>query len=327
MSTRAKAPVEPLSRPAWDRIEAGLFERLDQGEHRRFVPEQAPQPRSRLWWALAPAAAALVLLGLRSLLVPLLPVESASPAPEESALAPVALAAPPATHIATTDAATRTTIGEATLTLQAQSELRFSGSDAQGWLVLLDRGQVDCEVAPRHGRPPFVVQAGKTRVTVIGTRFTVSRVGAEERVQVREGHVHVQSGAEDRMLGPGESWPGEPPMVSSDSLPELPEAAPARPSHAKSRAARAATRDRASQFESAARLEASDPEAALARYRQLAAGRGPWAANALYAQARLELERGRIARAAKLLRHYRERYPNGTNAADVEGLLHRLEGP
>ena len=321
MSGRAKAPVESLPRPAWERIEAGLFARLDQGEHRWLFAEAPRRRRSRLWWAFAPAAAALALLGLRSLPAPL-----AEPSAAEAPAQVARLVPPPATHIATTDAATRTTIGEATLTLQARSEMRFSGSDAEGWLVQLDRGQVDCEVAPRRGRPPFVVQAGKTRVTVVGTRFTVGREGAQERVQVREGHVQVLSGAEQRLLGPGESWPEQPATVSSDALPELPEP-PARPPQTKPRAPRAHASERASQFASAARLEASDPEAALARYRQLASGRGPWAANALYAQARLELERGRSARAATLLRRYRERYPNGTNAADVAGLLRRIHPP
>lgn len=339
MSTRVKVPVEPLPRSAWDRIEAGLFERLDQGEHRRWVAEAPPRRRARVWWAFAPVAAALALLALRSPLGLLQPTGSGGAAPEAppGAPAPIARLAPaPATHIATTDAATRTTIGEATLTLQARSEMHVSGSDAEGWRVVLDRGQVDCDVAPRRGRPPFVVQAGKTRVTVVGTRFTVGREGAEARVHVHEGHVRVQSGAEERTLAPGESWPDEPSAVLRDALPER--AAPARTArkarakhtqHATPRAPRArrSVPDRAAQFSSAARLEASDPDAAIARYRQLAAGKGPWAANALYAQARLELERGRSARAASLLRRYRERYPNGTNTADVEALLRRLDPP
>lgn len=317
MNARAKAPVEPLSRAAWDRVESGLFARVAQGEHRLFVPAEPRLARSPLWWAVAVAAAAAAVIGLNSL-----PSSLAEPPAAAPPLA-VRVEPPPATHIATTDAPTRTTIGEATLTLGAHSEMRLSGSDAQGWLVLLDRGAVDCEVAPRHGRPPFVVQAGETRVTVVGTRFSVRRDGSEQQVQVREGHVHVQSGVADLMLGPGETWPNEPPTISSDSLPEV--RAPARPAQLRALRPRAFAHDRASQFASAARLEASDPEAAIARYRQLAAGKGPWAANALYAQARLELERGRTARAATLLRRYREHHPRGTNAADVEALLQRLE--
>ncbi|HKE14983.1 MAG TPA: FecR domain-containing protein, partial [Kofleriaceae bacterium] len=58
------------------------------------------------------------------------------------------------------------------------------------------------------------------------------------------------------------------------------------------------------EYERAARLEAADPQAALGIYDRLAHGSGPWAANALYAQARLEVELGRRERARRLLRSY-----------------------
>jgi hypothetical protein len=77
-------------------------------------------------------------------------------------------------------------------------------------------------------------------------------------------------------------------------------------------------------FERAARLEAKDPAAALSIYAQLARGNGPWAANALYAQARLELERGRPQRAEPLFLRYLDRYPQGLNAADVRKQLDRI---
>jgi TolA-binding protein len=78
---------------------------------------------------------------------------------------------------------------------------------------------------------------------------------------------------------------------------------------------------RQERYEAAARLEGRDPERALAGYRQLAAEGGPWAANALYAEARLELELGRTARARRLLRRYLDRFPDGLNAEDARSLL------
>ena len=76
-------------------------------------------------------------------------------------------------------------------------------------------------------------------------------------------------------------------------------------------------------FNRAARLESKNPRAALAIYRDLARGKGPWAANALYAQARLELELGHSERAKRLLERYLERHPRGLNAPDVRELLER----
>jgi hypothetical protein len=176
-----------------------------------------------------------------------------------------------------------------------------------------------------------VVQAGETRVTVVGTRFTVRREGQAARVHVREGHVRVQSGSAEELLGPGDSWPSgggpsEPTIVSIASLPEV-QAAPVAPHPTRARVpVRRHERgiDPAARFAKAARLEATAPDAASAVYRELAAGRGPWASNALYAQARLAGERGRTQLAVRLLRRYRLRYPGGANAADVDAQLQRI---
>jgi hypothetical protein len=77
-------------------------------------------------------------------------------------------------------------------------------------------------------------------------------------------------------------------------------------------------------FESAARRESSDPEAALAIYAQLAAGDGSWAADALFAQGCLEMERGHHDQARALLTAYLPRFPGGLNADDAHRLLQRL---
>jgi len=328
-----RPPVEPLSRPAWDRVESGLFARLDRGEH--LLPsvdsEARASSRSRRWaMAGAFAAAASVALFWRFAytaadIEPMAPV----------AVAPIAAApAAPApevrrheARIVSTDAPTETTLGEAVITLAAHSDVGVAGSDGDGWLVRLDAGQVDCKVAPRRGRPPFVVQAGDTKVSVVGTRFTVTRSGSAARVSVTEGHVQVDSGDSHVLLGPGESWPsGEeaaPALAPSDDA-GAEEPSRAEPKRGKKSAYVVAPRAQ-QRFERAARLEAKDPVAAIAIYQQLARGKGPWAANALYAQARLELERGRPKRAEPLLRRYLDRHPQGLNAADVRKLLAQIE--
>ena len=79
-------------------------------------------------------------------------------------------------------------------------------------------------------------------------------------------------------------------------------------------------------FESAAALEVRDPLAAARIYRELASGSGPWAANALFAEARLSAERGQREAARASLSAYLDRFPGGPNAADARALLIRLKG-
>jgi len=319
--TSRRPPVEPLSRPAWERIEAGLFERLDQGEH--LAPPREPlEPasgasrlRPRWRWAVgaALAAAAAAVLVLQR------PAERPSaPLAQQSS---TEVAPRHESRIVSTDAPSETSLGNAVLTLAARSDVAVSGSDQEGWLVRLDAGQVDCRVGPRRGRPPFVVQAGDTRVSVVGTRFTVIRRDAGASVVVTEGHVQVESGADHVLLGPGETWPAPAPSAALPPAP-APSVTGAAPSAPPSKVATRAQQ----QFERAAALEAKNPRAALTLYRELARSGGPWAQNALYAEARLELELGRPERARPLLRRYLQRYPRGLNAADVEQQLRRLDG-
>jgi hypothetical protein len=320
------SPVEPLSRPAWERVEAGLFARLDRGEHSRVpMPEPAPRVPVPIWASAMTFAAAAAFLLWWSFKPPAAMTEEVVARTDEPA--EVAQVVPPAarssTHIVTTGAPTRTTIGEATLTLAAESDVHVSGSDADGWLVRIEAGEVDCEVAPRRGRPAFVVQAGETQVTVVGTRFTVTREGFGAHVAVREGQVRVMSGATQLSLGPGEEWPVIPlvsvPRDDADIDAPVPVRKKGRtPQHAL---------DVAGRFERAARLEAEDPRAALKIYRSLAGGKGRWAANALYAQGRLELELGRRKAARAVLQRYLARHPNGLNKADVQSLLERSSKP
>jgi hypothetical protein len=339
-----RPPVEPLSRPAWDRVEAGVFARLDRGEH--LLPSidtdaqvfgqpslgqrsfgQASIVHARRWaLAGAFAAAASIALFWR------FGASQDEAAPNHTvAQAPVEVSAPRAprheARIVSTDAPTETTLGEAAITLAAHSDVAVAGSDADGWLVRLDAGQVDCKVAPRRGRPPFVVQAGDTKVSVVGTRFTVTRSGSAARVSVSEGHVQVDSGSTHVLLGPGESWPSQPEAAPAlEPIEPEPSDEPQRVEPVGGKRSTYVVTPRAQQrFERAARLEAKDPKAALSIYQQLARGKGPWAANALYAQARLELERGRPQKAEPLLRRYLERHPQGMNAGDVRKLLGQIE--
>lgn len=57
-------------------------------------------------------------------------------------------------------------------------------------VVVLDSGEAYFEVVHDASRP-FVVLAGKHRVTDLGTKFSVLRIGSDVRVIVREGRVRV----------------------------------------------------------------------------------------------------------------------------------------
>jgi len=336
MSTsKRRIPVEPLSRVGWDRVESTLFASLDRGEHLAPAPAEAIagrrwKMRAGVLATIAVAAAALLFLrgypGAHE--QPLAGRELAAAGAPVSA-APVAGGAQAfladGSRIETTTAPVQSTIGDSILDIAEHSSVGVSGNDARGWLVKLEAGRVDCRVAPRHGRPPFAVQAGETRVTVVGTRFSVERQQEGARVVVREGIVRVQSGEQSVLLNAGQSWPAETSVPSSTAASQPAAGEPLAPPARSARKARPSehlgqtTSAEQRRFERAARLEATDPEAALRIYRQLDR-HGSWSANALYARGRLELASGQ-PRGKKDLRLYLKRYPNGPNAEDVRALL------
>lgn len=319
MSRRLPA-VPPLSRPAWERVENGVLERLRRGEHLLLAHDAKP---ARHWLQVLPAVAmafAVVLWWQRE-----------ATRHESFAPLPAALpAAPPArrqtAHFETTSAPLHANLGEARMTLATHSEMSGVGSEDAGWHINVERGQIEFDVAPRAGRPPFVVQAGETLVTVVGTRFTVVRDGPRARVSVEHGRVQLDSGAHRGSLGAGEQWPAATSSPPPEPLPEVvtvtelpPQVEPRKPSRSRSGSERALQ-----SFARATRLESKRPAAAIAIYRRLARGSGPWAANALYAEARLELERGREATARRRFALYLRSFPDGKNAADVRTILQRL---
>ena len=364
MSLGQKLEIEPLNDARWSRIEKSLFERLD----RRDEPLAAPPPESevapvRSWrakgfaiGALALAAAVLlVVVGVRMW---------PSPSPRS------VVAANPS-RIVTGASDSHLALGESSIDVGPESALVVSGDDARGLVVVLDRGKVTCEVAPRGARPAFIVQAGDVRVRVIGTRFTVTRVHGEARdtakVEVAHGVVEVSAHGTTTMVRAGETWPAgttadlsvvptnaplaqaPTPSVSAD------DPAQPKPSNGAKRPAPNATSTtpRPSApvtndpytaptpttepavvppppsprqlYEQAAQLESRDPSRALAIYRELAAAGGAWGMNALFAQGRLQADRGNRGEARRLLNDYLSRYPRGPNAADARALLDRLK--
>jgi FecR-like protein len=210
-------------------------------------------------------------------------------------------------------------LGDSQLTLAPASELRVSGNDTSGWFLALERGRVDCQVKPRRERPPFVVIAGETRIKVLGTRFSVAQEADGTEITVDEGRVSVEAHGHTTELVSGESWTATSPPAPRAAETPLATPEPARAKRA-TRAAAAAER----RFEQATRLESARPAAALRIYRALRRKPGPLAHEALYAEARLQLELGHKKSARPLLQRYLRRYPDGTHASEARAALEQL---
>jgi TolA-binding protein len=191
--------IPPLGDAAIDRIERGVFAALDA---RAVQPDAPPAPRRRLVaFAFAGAAVVGAFFGVREWRRgEALPVHAA--------------------RISTGDSGSHIAIEGAVLDVAPHSSVSFGGRGG-ATIVVLDRGTVTCEVAPRGKRPPFVVEAGATRVTVIGTRFSVTRGGEHATVSVEHGLVEVADTNFTQLVRAGERYrPGE--AVTAEPLASAP---------------------------------------------------------------------------------------------------------
>jgi len=316
MDRRALKPaIEPLSQRTWQTIETRVFAQLEQ-------PTRPPAPsvgRPTLALGVAGLALAASLLALLQNVVWRPHQQQTAPAKPAAAL--VAPAAPlQAPHFVTTSGPVEVRLGDSRVRIAEHSDVRVEGSDDEGWRVLLEQGEVSCEVAPREGRPPFVVSAGDVAVRVVGTRFDVTRRAGDTRVQVEASHVQVEHAGVTVLIGPGQSWPASAAPGRTRRPP--PAAAPSPAQSALS--GRPERPDPQREFERATQLESSDPAQSLAIYQRLSRGRGPWAANSLYARSRLLLDGGQSDAARTLLLRYLHENPAGANAADARRLLQSL---
>jgi hypothetical protein len=100
--------------------------------------------------------------------------------------------------------------------------------------------------------------------------------------------------------------------------------APVPPPDDPSTALAAAAPSAQSRYETAARIEPTDPARALRLYTELAQGTDAWARDALYAAGRLQADRGARTDAVRLLEEYLRRFPRGSNAQDARALRESL---
>ena len=322
---RQPPPIEDLSEISWHRIERDLFARLDNAGVETARPSRRRVGRWVAGGALVAAAAAALVLVLTG-------------GDQNTERAVVV------SRLVTEGAPSSITVKDAAITAAPHTALLVTEGKS-GIQVILERGAVDCSIPPQKARAPFVVIAGEVQVSVTGTRFSVARFGDTAEVEVTRGEVTILAGGRRYRVSAGQRWPARTTGVEPDPEPELELSedlsGPAPRARARKNSAKESTKrsdhkedvpsadvepTAKERFTAAARLERSDPEAALAIYRQLARERaGIWSANALYAQAELELRRGNRDVAARLLRTYIRRYPKGPNAAIAKSELERLE--
>lgn len=88
------------------------------------------------------------------------------------------------------------------ITLDAASRIKVSWH-LRSRRVELQRGQAFFTIAPALYRP-FLTRAGSTQISVVGTRYNVSRYRSDVRVTVEEGQVDVRGDAADIRLTAGE---------------------------------------------------------------------------------------------------------------------------
>jgi hypothetical protein len=314
----SRPPVELLSDIAWARVERELWTTLDAP-----APAPAPAtPRRRTWPRFAIGGAALTAAAALVLVL----VWPSPHHPRSTSDLP--------SRVATAAAPTTVSFGDAEITVSPESTLVLSGAPARGVEVVLERGGARFAVSPRQGRPPFVVRAGAVDVRVIGTDFLVARSGDAARVDVTHGEVEVVAHGRRAYVRAGETWdssgdreattrssatisnPGD--VAAARTLEPAPVVEPA------PKVVPVTPADPRAAYEAAAALEPLDPAAALASYRTLARGRGPWSANALYAAARLAAATD-PALALSLARQYQRRFPRGANVEDAAALAARLE--
>ena len=193
--------VEPLGDVRWARIEQSLMARLDEmpslvatGANARDVnaaPRSLPGRSRARGWPVALVATFAVSAAAAVSLYVTRPHLSAS-----------------TSRFVTEASASHVTIAESSLDVSPESGIEIR-EDEHATVLTLERGEVALHVAPREKDRPFLVEAGDVHVRVVGTEFTVRRVGIGATVAVRRGTVEVREHGELALLHAGDHWPSE----------------------------------------------------------------------------------------------------------------------
>ncbi|MFT3693495.1 MAG: FecR domain-containing protein [Kofleriaceae bacterium] len=212
------------------------------------------------------------------------------------------------------------TVGDAVVLASSDTSVDVKHADDGGITLVVARGSVDCDVAPRNGRPPFHVIAGDVSVEVVGTRFTVTKTPSP-RVDVVRGKVRVRAPGGTWLLQAGDSW--TPPVSGSAAeepvavAQELPAPAPIAPPAPAVLPAPVPTMH--SIYQQAQKFEAMDPARAAKAYRTVANSKDSWAAPALYGLAELDAKTD-ATKALADCNEYLRRFPKSAQIEDIAWL-------
>ena len=322
----------PLSESRRTRVEQQLFHQLAAvrvADRANAVIPPAKKQRSYVFAFAAVAAAALVvLLATRD---------------GGSGGGP---ATPPSRVVTPVDSESTFTIGrEATVVAKRDTSVEWQQGSDGSITLKLQRGAVDCQVEPRHGKAPFKVVSGDVSVIVVGTRFTVIR-NPSPRVEVMHGKVRVEAPGGTWFVEAGESWtpisvtaieeeapapavaaePAPDPEIEMDPMPVQRKKPAVAPPVVAPRADKPAatiappeTRELAREaFRAAQRLENTDPKLAAANYRAIALGKDSgYAATALVALAELSLKQNDPQAALEALDEHAAKFPRSALREDA----------
>ncbi len=320
-----------------DRIERQLFAQLANlraADRADAAVPPVPNTRRRPWLfaGLGAAVAAAVILV----------VVSARSEPEPAAIVAVAEDTTPSRIVTPIGGESQFTVGDAVIVAASDTSVDVKHAPDGGITLVVARGSVDCDVAPRNGRPAFHVIAGDVAVEVVGTRFSVTRTPSP-RVDVVRGKVRVRAPGGTWLLGAGDSW--TPPVSGSAAEPvavrpepaasaePAPAPGPERVDHPALPFGSAAGREQVPDveptvavaasahalYQSAQRLETSDPARSSKAYRAAANTHDVWAAPALFGLAELDA-RTHPTRALAECDEYQRRFPHSAQAEDIAWL-------
>jgi FecR-like protein len=226
---------------------------------------------------------------------------------------------------------------------KSDTSVEWQQTSDGGITLVLARGSVDCQVEPRHGRPPFKVVSGDVTVVVVGTRFTLTRTPSP-RVDVAHGKVRVEAPGGTWDIEAGESWtpmttastaaavaPAPESAAAPDPAPEItmdavvvprakkPSVTTAQSPTDKSAIDPPSTQELAKEaYRAAQRLENTDPKLAAANYRAIASGKDDgYAAIALVALAELSLKQNDPQGALAALDEHARMFPHAGTREDA----------
>ncbi|TMQ23197.1 MAG: FecR domain-containing protein [Deltaproteobacteria bacterium] len=341
-------PIEPLSDAAWARVERGVWSQLDaEAAGRTPAPTLSPSPRR--WWlvaapVLAAAAVAVIVVATRSR-----PVEiETSRVVTDAASSSVSYGD---SHIEL-DARTALVMSHEAahpLVLLERGTARFTVAPRlQRPAFIVRAGDATVRVVGTQ----FRVARSEERIAVsverglvnVEFRGSVVPVGAGQRWS-SDAPTRIAAMAASPTAVPPASGEPEIEMEGADDTTSGTAPPHGKPAGHKPRRAAGSADARADvriepkagaeptevsddpdriEYDRLATLEPRSPDAALRGYMALGRGTSRWAAPALYAAARLAVDR-HDPRAETFLAIYLQRFPDGANAADARKLLTRLK--